>query len=111
MNIGYVLETASRGLGDTGWKRETGFPTNSSSFKHLGLGKDEGRFGLLKFEMSVGAPRKGMINYSISVKGKARLLSAERGGRSVSRFGHWGERKKRLLCAVEKACWRNVPGM
>lgn len=46
------------------------------------------------------------INSSLSVKGEARLLSAERGGRkSRSRFGHGGgrgEKRRRVLCAVEK---------
>lgn len=52
-----------------------------------------------------------MIDYSISEKGRSRWLSSARGGRSVSRCGHWGERKKRLLGAVGQACWGNVPGM
>lgn len=38
-----------------------------------------------------------VISYSISVESEARSLSIERGGKSsVSRFGHWGERKQKL---------------
>lgn len=38
-----------------------------------------------------------MVNYSISVESEARSSVVETGGRrSVSRFGHWGERKQKL---------------
>lgn len=46
------------------------------------------------------------INYSISVTGKARLLSAKRG---VSRFGH-GRKEEKLVCSGEgllEKCPRN----